>query len=167
MSTTIVNLVLGSILLVAGRKLFWLFVGAVGFLLGYTLANDFFAGESESTILVMGLVVGIIGAVLALFFKKVLVGIAGFIAGGYLAISMLDIIGWDPGLPAWMLFTLGGIIGVVLVSVLFGWGLIILSSLVGAFLITEALPLGDVYTTFIIIVLLLVGVMIQMKFTGG
>ena len=134
--STFVNLALGSILLVAGRKLFWLFVGAVGFIVGFTLANNFFEGESESTILVIALVVGIIGAVLALFFKKVLVGIAGFVAGGYLAISMVDLLEWVPGLPAWMLFTLGGIIGVVLVSVLFGWGLIILSSLVVSALIT-------------------------------
>ncbi len=165
--STIVNLILGSILLVAGRKLFWLFVGAVGFLIGFTLANNFFEGESESTILVIALAVGIIGAVLALFFKKVLVGIAGFVAGGYLAISMVSVIGWDPGLPTWMLFTLGGIIGVVLVSMLFGVGLIILSSLVGAFLIVEAVPLGGLYTTFIYIVLLLVGVMIQTRFTKG
>jgi len=165
--STFVNLVLGSILLVAGRKLFWLFVGAVGFIVGFTLANNFFEGESESTILVIALVVGIIGAVLALFFKKVLVGIAGFVAGGYLAISMVDLLEWVPGLPDWMLFTLGGIIGVVLVSVLFGWGLIILSSLVGAFLITESLPLGSVYTTLIYFVLLLVGVMVQMRFTRG
>jgi len=165
--STIINLILGSILLVAGRKLFWLFVGAVGFLIGFTLANNFFEGESESTILVIALVVGIIGAVLALFFKKLLVGIAGFVAGGYLAISMVNVIGWDPGLPTWMLFTLGGIIGVVLVSMLFGVGLIILSSLVGAFLITEAIPLDGLYTTLIYIVLLLVGVMIQTRFTKG
>lgn len=163
--STIVNLVLGSVLLVAGRRLFWLFVGATGFLLGYTLANNYFTGESESTVLLLALAVGIIGAVLALFFKKLLVGIAGFIAGGYLAISMVGVIGWDPGLPTWMLFTLGGIIGVVLVSLLFSWGLIILSSLVGAFLITEAVPLGGAYSAFLYIVLLLIGVMIQTRFS--
>ena len=163
--STIVNLVLGSILLVAGKRLFWLFVGAIGFLLGYTLAGNYFSGESESTVLVLALALGVIGAVLALFFKKLLVAIAGFIAGGYLAISMVEVVGWDPGLPTWMLFTLGGIIGVVLVSMLFSWGLIILSSLVGAFLVTEAVPLEGVYTAFIYIVLLLVGVMIQTRFS--
>ena len=163
--STIVNLVLGSILLVAGKRLFWLFVGAIGFLLGYTLASNYFTGESESAMLVLGLALGVIGAVLALFFKKLLVGIAGFVAGGYLAISMVEVVGWDPGLPTWMLFTLGGIIGVVLVTMLFSWGLIILSSLVGAFLITEAVPLGGAYNAFLYFVLLLIGVMIQTRFS--
>ena len=37
----LVNVILGSALLVAGRKLFWLFVAAAGFVTGMQLATRF------------------------------------------------------------------------------------------------------------------------------
>ena len=37
----VINLILGGALLVAGRKLFWLFVGAAGFVTGIQLATRF------------------------------------------------------------------------------------------------------------------------------
>lgn len=162
--STWISLILGSALLVAGRRLFWLFVGGVGFLIGFTLANNFFSGESETVLLLIALVVGVIGAVLALFFKTVLVGLAGFIAGGFLTTSLAGMVGWESGLPTWMLFTLGGIVGVVLISLLFNWGLIILSSFVGAYFIIEALNMGGVYPLLVYVVLILAGVMIQTRF---
>ena len=37
----LINVVLGGVLLLAGRKLFWLFVGAVGFVTGLQLTSSF------------------------------------------------------------------------------------------------------------------------------
>jgi len=37
----VISLILGVALLVAGRKLFWLFVGAAGFVTGMQLATQF------------------------------------------------------------------------------------------------------------------------------
>lgn len=41
----LINLILGGALLVAGRKLFWLFVGAAGFVTGIQLATRFWQGS--------------------------------------------------------------------------------------------------------------------------
>ena len=63
---SIFDLILGAILLVAGRRLFWLLVGAIGFVIGVMLATRFFHG-SELTMVLAGLVLGIIFALLAVF----------------------------------------------------------------------------------------------------
>ncbi len=52
----VINLVLGGALLIAGRKLFWLFVGAAGFITGIQLATRFFQGSGLAAIIV-GLVI--------------------------------------------------------------------------------------------------------------
>jgi len=79
----VINLILGVALLVAGRKLFWLFVGAAGFVTGIQLATWFWQGP-ELLAIVIGLVVGVIFALLAIFLQGVAIGIAGFLAGGYI-----------------------------------------------------------------------------------
>src|SRR5688500_20354558 len=79
----LINVILGGALLLAGRKLFWLFVGAVGFVTGLQLASSFWQGP-ETLALVFGLIVGVIFALLAIFLQTITIGIAGFLAGGYI-----------------------------------------------------------------------------------
>ena len=80
---SIINLILGGGLLVAGRKLFWLFVGAAGFLTGIQLADRFWQGP-ELLAIIIGLVIGIIFALLAIFLQGLVIGAAGFLIGGYI-----------------------------------------------------------------------------------
>ena len=56
-----ITLILGIALLVLGRKLFWLFVGAIGFLAGMEFASAYLQGYSENIVLIAGLVGGLIG----------------------------------------------------------------------------------------------------------
>lgn len=55
----VINLILGAALLLAGRKLFWLFVGAAGFITGMQLATRLWQG-SDLLVILIGLVIGII-----------------------------------------------------------------------------------------------------------
>ena len=50
-----INLILGGDLLIAGRKLFWLFVGTAGFITGIQLASRFWHGN-EGLAIIVGLV---------------------------------------------------------------------------------------------------------------
>ena len=102
----ILNLVLGGILLVAGRKLFWLLVGGIGFILGVQLATRFFHGN-ELTMILSGLVLGIIFALLAIFLESVAIGIAGFLGGGYVLLSIAGMLGFDRGILSWVIFAIG------------------------------------------------------------
>lgn len=157
----ILRIVVGAVVLILGRKLFWLFVGGVGFVLGAALADRFIQGQPDWLIVVIALGIGLLGALLAVFVQRVAIGIAGFIGGGYIAVNLLNMVGWEAGRLAWIPFVIGGIIGVVLVAALFEWALIILSSFTGASLIVEATHFGSRITALLFVVLLILGIAIQ------
>ena len=82
-AATLVTLVVGVAMLFLGRKLFWLLVGVIGFLIGLMVATDLFQAQPEWIILLVALVGGVIGALLALFVQNIAVAAAGFLLGGY------------------------------------------------------------------------------------
>src|SRR5688500_2902220 len=157
---SIISIILGGALLIAGRKLFWLFVGAAGFVTGMQLATQFWQGP-ELLAIIIGLVVGVIFALLAIFLQRLAIGIAGFLAGGYILTVLAGMIGLNQGAFSWIVYIIGGIIGVLLVLFLFDWAIITLSSLAGASLVTQALLLPSGIGGIIFIVLVIIGVVIQ------
>ena len=157
---SILDVIFGGALLLFGRKLFWLFVGAIGFVVGIQVATRFFHG-SELVTIVAGLVLGIIFALLAIFLESIAIAIAGFLGGGYILLSVAALFGLDKGAATWIAFIIGGIIGLILVSILFDWALIIISSLAGASMVVSGFNFGIATGGLIFLVLLIVGVLIQ------
>ena len=157
---SIISMILGGALLVAGRKLFWLFVGAAGFVAGLQLATQFWQGP-ELLAIVVGLVVGVIFALLAIFLQGAAIGVAGFLAGGYILTVLADMVGLNQGAFSWIVYAVGGIIGLLLVIFLFDWALITLSSLAGASLVTQALLIPSGIASVVFLALVIVGIVIQ------
>lgn len=158
---SLINAILGGALLIAGRKLFWLFVGALGFVTGLQLTTRLWQGPEELAIII-GLAVGVIFAMLAIFLQAIAIGIAGFFAGAYVLSALVAMLGLDvTGALIWIIYVAGGIIGLILVSVLFDWAIITLSSLAGASLLVEAFLPRDASGGLIFMILFLVGVVIQ------
>jgi hypothetical protein len=79
----------------------------------------------------------VLGALLAITLQKIAIGLVGFIAGGLIALWLLRALALDPGAIQWLVFIGGGILGALLLAALFEWGLILLSSLVGANLLVS------------------------------
>jgi hypothetical protein len=156
----LLNLFLGGALLVAGRKLFWLFVGVAGFVTGIGLATRFWHG-SDALAIVVGLVVGVIFALLAIFLQTIAIGAAGFLAGGYILPALAGMLGVSGSTSFWILYIVGGIVGLILVAVLFDWALITLSSLAGASLVVQGLFPGGSTGGLLFLVLFLGGVIFQ------
>ena len=157
----IILALLGAALLAFGRKLFWLLVAVIGFVVGFYLAGQFLANQPGWLIFVIALIVGGLGAVLALFLQQLAVGLAGFLAGGYLTLQLTALFGWGNGGFSWLPFILGGIVGAILVAAVFEWALIVLSSLIGSFLIIQAFVPAQDSANLIFFVLLIVGIAIQ------
>jgi hypothetical protein len=157
----VINLILGGALLVAGRKLFWLFVGAAGFVTGVQLATRFWEG-SDFLAIIVGLVIGVIFALLAIFLQALLIGVAGFLSGGYVLTVLVSMLGIDvAGTTTWIVYVIGGVIGVILVSFLFDWALITLSSLAGASLVIQAFFPEGAAGGLVFFVLFIAGVLFQ------
>jgi len=156
--------VLGLLLLLLGRKLYWLFVGVVGFVLGVRFGLMIFPSEPEVVVLVIAIIAGVIGAILANFAQRLAIAIAGFLIGGYLV--QYAVLQWaDPtfAFSGLLLFIIGGILGVILILLLFDWALVILSSLFGAYLLLGAFNFGGIWQLLAFVILFLLGVFIQSR----
>jgi len=152
---------MGVGMLLLGRQLFWLFVAAMGLVLALDLVAPAFPGQPPWIVTLIALGAGLLGAVIAIVWQWVAVGVAGFMAGGYVAINILPAIRVaTDGFP-WLLFLVGGIVGVVLLLALFDWALITLSSLFGATMIVQAIPLDPLISMLLFGGLVLAGIMIQ------
>ena len=164
MPTALLSILAGLALLTLGRRLFWLFVGLVGFVAGIALATQFVHGP-EWMVLVIALAAGLVGVVFALVLQQAAVALAGFLAGGYVVMSVLNGLGWDASRLHWALYwalvIVGGIISAALVLALFEWALIILSSLTGAILIVQTIHPATLLAAILTAVLFIAGVVIQ------
>ena len=160
-NTEIISIFIGIILVFLGRKLFWFFVGAAGFMAGLVYAPQFFQGQPGWLLLVIALAAGILGALLALVLQRFAVALAGFFIGGYLLSTLMAALQIDAGRLDWVIFVIGGLAGAVLVSLLFDWALIFLSSLAGAVLVAQSLPVSSVVAGIVFVILLIAGVVIQ------
>ena len=74
---------------------------------------------------------------------------------------LAGLLGLNQGAFSWIVYVIGGIIGLLLVIFLFDWALITLSSLAGASLIAQALAIPGGTASLIFLGLVIVGVVIQ------
>jgi hypothetical protein len=156
-------IVIGLLLLLLGRKIYWLSVGIIGFALGFFFAPRVLGSESAWLTLIIAIFAGILCALLARYLQTIAVGLVGFIAGGYLIVAILDAVRVQTGNYYWIAILIGGIIGAIFMTVLFDWTLIIITSLIGAWMISQniPIPLEPPIPFVVFLVLGLVGVVIQ------
>jgi hypothetical protein len=160
--STILTLLLGIVLLLFGRRAFWIFVAVAGFIAGLTFGAQYMAGQPELLILLIAIVAGVIGAIVAILLEWLAILIAGFLAGGYLATTLAVSLGLTVAAGNVVIYIIGGVIGLILVAALFDWAIIILSVLLGADLIVSVfnIPISITYWV-IFLVLIVVGIIVQ------
>jgi len=163
--TSLGGVLVGVILLFFGRRLYWLFVAGIGFLTGLALAPDLLPGQPEWVILLAALVAAIVGAIIAFVAQKITIGLIGFVAGGGIGLLLLRKLGLVGEGSAWVVYLIAGVVGLVLMLVLFDWALILLSSLAGANLIVTGVAarvhLPQETWFLLLIVLAFIGVAVQ------
>jgi len=164
---TILGLVAGLGLVFFGKKLFWFFVAAAGFLAGYTLAQEYLPPEQGTLVLVTAIAAGVICLLLALLLQKVAVLLGGFLAGGYALLWLAPNLGPVAAIHPAIIFVIGGILGAVLLHMVFDVGLIVLSSLAGSALILEVLHIKDPVRLPLMIVIAIIGIVVQWRARGS
>jgi Domain of unknown function (DUF4203) len=160
-SAPIIGALIGAVILLFGRRLFWLCVAAVGFAAGVELAPHLVHEPSPLLALTFALVLGFVGALLALFLQKIAIAVVGFLSGGKLALAVAAAFVGNAAQYYWLTFLIGGIIGAVLLIALFDWALIFISSIVGAYLIESVIKLPPTGTTILFVALVIIGVLVQ------
>ena len=160
-SVLVVTIVAGLAVLLLGRQLFWLFVGVAGFAAGFELATNLLGDQSGGVILLLALLVGVTGALVAVFFRYIAVAAAGFASGAYLGATLMRVWQLDSGWVFWVLFITGGAIGAMLLVMLFDWALIGLSAVTGASMLVPLVDWSPTPRLLLFIVLVAVGVGVQ------
>jgi hypothetical protein len=155
------TMALGVILLVLGRKLFWLCVAALGFILGTEFAGTLLVDQPRWVMLLVGIGAGLLGALLAVVAQRVAFALAGFYAGAYLALAAVHSL--EIGGQSTIWFVAGGIIGAVLAALIMDWAIIALSSLAGAGAIVEAAGMTQAMGALLFLLLTAVGILIQAR----
>lgn len=158
----ILNIIVGAALLFFGRKVFWLFIAGTGFIAGMSLAASTI-NAPEWLNITIGLGIGLIAALLAVFVQRFAIGLAGFLAGGYIALQFILMINLEVGWIPWLAFVIGGIIGVIMVGAFLDWALIILSSLAGSALIIDAINPSQALAVIAFIALVVIGFSVQAR----
>ncbi len=152
---------IGVILLLVGRKAFWFFVAAVGFLAGVTYAPRLVPGRPALVVIAVALAAGAVGALVAIVLRVAAIFAAGFFLGGHAAVALTDSLGIEPRPATGLLFVVGGAIVAVLLLAVFGWALIVISSLLGAWLVIDALRLPSGTESLVFAGLTIVGIVVQ------
>lgn len=160
---TILPILLGALALLAGRRLFWLFVMVVGFVFGFRLGIELFGEEAgRVTAIGAGLLLALLGALLAVFAQKIAIWIAGALAMGAAANFLL--LAWMPeaGLPLQAgAYVAGALVGLLLAGLLFDFLLITASTLWGAAIIVHATSPERGMALLLFIGLCVVGLLVQ------
>lgn len=154
--------ILGSVVLLFGRKLYWAFVAIVGFLVGMQFGELAFADQPEFVTLLIAVIIGALGALLAVFAQRFAFGLGGFYVGGYLALNLAKA-GAITSNAMLVWFAIGAILGAIIAVVLMDWAIIILSSLAGAGAIVDALVLSPAVSLAVFIGLAILGIIVQAR----
>jgi hypothetical protein len=157
----LINLVVGIIFLIAGQKIFWLFIASLGFLFGFEFAATFLAGQAYWKTLVISVICGLVGLVSALFLQELAIIVTGFIAGGYIFLSLWNLSGWRISQWWWLFFVVSGITVSILLAIFFNPVLIVLTSFIGALLIIQALPFTPGMKILVFVILVALGILVQ------
>ncbi len=154
----IIHIIIGVMLLALGRRLFWLFVGCVGFVAGLQMAQLYFGLQPAWMAWAIALLFGLVGALLALFFQTLAIGLGGFAAGSTITAYIAGMLGYA-AVPS--IIFIGGIAGVILLFATFDWALIGLSSVAGSTLIVQSLNVTPRFEMLLYAVLIVAGVVFQ------
>ena len=128
----------GLLLLLAGRRMFWLAVGLGAFLLSWRVLAALL-GEGWLA-LGLSLLAGLVCAWLTVRFVRMVALLAGFLAGAVLLPAGASLLGVNIG---WYALALaGGVGGAVIVALAMNWGLILATAFAGAGAIAEGLRLS-------------------------
>jgi hypothetical protein len=166
-SVPIIGVVIGAAILLFGRKLFWLFVAALGFAVGIEIAASFMREPPIWMTLLVALVLGVLGALLAILLQKLAIAVAGFIAGGRIAWALAAAFWVEHAHYRGITFVIGGILGALLLLALFDWVLILLSSIEGAHLVANGIVLPEKGAVILFIALAVIGVVVQGSMLRG
>jgi hypothetical protein len=148
--------VAGLAALCFGRKLFWLFVSVAGFMAAFEFAPALAPSREPWLVWCIALIAGLAGALVAVWMQYLAAGLAGFMAGAYAIVPFAVALGGSPWIPV-----VGGVLGALLLLLVFDSALILLSALIGARALVGVAGLEGATATIAWLVVAVLGMAVQ------
>ncbi len=158
--SALVRMGLGLVLLLFGRRLFWLLVALLGFALGLWVA-EVYLDVAPHWRLVAALTLGLLGALAAMFLQRVAITVGGALVAGYATWWYLSLGGAQLEPWQWLVVALAALVGTLVARLVVDVALIALSCLAGATLALQGLDVGPSTSRWLFIALLAVGAAVQ------
>jgi hypothetical protein len=156
----------GAVALLFGRRVFWLFVAIVGFLAGFAIGQRLLPGSGSLVHILVGIGLGLVGALLSQAAPNLIAAIVGFLAGGYALSALVGSLVQLSNAIHWVLFIAGGLVGIYLAVKFFDLALVILSALSGAGALSalggELLSFSGTIQAIVFVVLAAIGIAFQL-----
>ncbi len=157
----ILTTMIGFLVLIMGRQIFWVFIAGLGFAFGMIFGGQFYSGQPDWILFLVSSIIAIVGAVLAYTLQRLAGAIAGFASGWYLTNILMSYFRIDPGQFEEIIPVIVGIIFAVLIMTFFDWSVIVISSLAGSAIIVSGMRLPSNTELALLITFALVGMVIQ------
>ena len=85
----VLTVMIGFLVLIMGRQIFWVFIAGLGFTLGMIYGEQFYAGQPDWMLFLVSSIIAILGAVLAYTLQRLAGALAGFASGWYLTTLLM------------------------------------------------------------------------------
>jgi hypothetical protein len=157
----IVKIAMGLILTMAGSQLHWFSAGVAGFIVGEYLAGQSSILQSEWSLLFNSMKYSALNIVLAVVLKPLAAILSAFVLGGYICLSLPEIMVWNISWNSWYLIVFGGVIAVVLTLLIYSFSIIVLSAAAGAILVVQSAILNQFDQGLLALFLVFIGVTCQ------
>ena len=157
----ILYILIGAGLTIFGRKYLWLFAAGIAYFISLEFITKTQADLPYTLVLFISLILGAAAALLSSVLRTVGLSLTVFLSAGYLFSLPAAAYKWFPTQP-WLSYVAGGVLGLVLVAGVSTWTLILLSSLVGALMITRGISIGPAWSLVAFLGIALGGIILQM-----
>lgn len=165
MAIRVFQILFGLAMLFFGRRLFWVFIGSMGFITATEFAMTNFSGQPEWAIVLIGLAFGVVGALLAVFFQAGAIALAGILGGGYLGLVVIRALTISSQTASIVAYVIGAVAGLILFYVFFDSALIAISSFSGATILVQQFSLPDLSFWLLLVLVAFVGIVVQVQQT--
>jgi hypothetical protein len=154
-------IVLGFVLLTTGQQLPWLFVAAAGFLFGNLIGQQPFLGFSGINLTLLSLGIAVISGLLVIYFRRIMVVIAGFLAGAYICYNLPTALGWSNTWITWWVLLIAGIISATIILIWNTLPLILVTALTGSTLVIQYTSFKQLSELLLFVIFFLFGITAQ------
>ena len=161
---TLITILIGIALIILGRKALWLGVFSGSFLAGVQLLSYVLFDQPESTIWILSAIAASFILMLYLTLEKAMVVILGALGGGFFAFSICNASGFlaaDTFSSKFAIYVAGGLVGILLMKLVFEWTMKAFTALVGAYMVSSFLIGQPIFQLLALVVLAIIGITIQ------